>query len=114
MKVILTTQKEKTNVKQITDLLNLMLFDYNIEIVDKKEEKKKTVKRNKKSIIKDKIETNKTVLERPKRVIKSDPEKRKREREWLEDYYYSQNKDREEIDRLVNYYSDTKELSNYY
>lgn len=34
-----------------------------------------------------------------------DLENQKKEREWLEDVYYSQNRDREEISKLVNYYS---------
>ena len=36
------------------------------------------------------------------------------EKEWLEDYYYSQNKDREEIDKLIDYYSNRNKISNHY
>ena len=57
MKVILTTQKEKSNIKQITDLINIMLFDYNVKVIEKKKiEKKKSTKEVKKETIKKDIE----------------------------------------------------------
>ena len=45
MKVILTTQKEKSNIKQITDLINLMLFDYNVKVIEKKKIEKNLQKK---------------------------------------------------------------------
>jgi len=35
MKVILTNKKEIKNLKQITDLLKLVLFNYNINVIEK-------------------------------------------------------------------------------
>ena len=108
MKVILTTQKEKSNIKQITDLINLMLFDYNVKVIEKKKiEKKKSTKEVKKEPLKNDIE-------RQKEFSIRNAEKRKIEKEWLEDYYYSQNKDREEIDKLIDYYSNRNKISNHY
>lgn len=114
MKVILTTKKEKTNIKQITDLLNLILFDYNVVIEEKdKTSKKKNVRKTEKIIIESKKETSKTVVEKHRKVTIKELERRKRKKEWLEDYY-SQSKEKDEIDKLVNYYSNTKRIANNY
>ncbi len=115
MKVILTTKKEKNNTEQITNLLNLVLFDYNVTIEEKKKtNKNKVVSKRKKVIVEKQKETNKTIIEKNKETIVKKKERIKREREWLEDYYYSQSKNKEEIDKLVNYYSNIKIISNYY
>lgn len=115
MKVILTNKKEKANIKQITDLLNLILFDYNIVIEEKnKTSTRKAVRSSKKTIRKSQKEDNKTIIKKSKKVIIRDTEKIKKQKEWLEDYYYSQSHDKEEIDRLVKYYSNRKRILNCY
>ena len=46
MKLILTTKKEKNNLREITDLMNLILFDYDVIVENKKPpEKKKETKK---------------------------------------------------------------------
>lgn len=107
MKIILTNKKEKANIKQITELMRLIFFDYNIDVIDKKENKPNAV--NKKVIRKQ----EKIIIEKPKKVITKNPEEIKRQREWLEDIYYSQNKERAELENLIDYYSSSKRISSY-
>ena len=92
LKLILTTKKEKNNLREITDLINLIFFDYDVIVENKKPPEKKK-------------ETKKIVQKKERKFIEKDLENQKKEREWLEDVYYSQNRDREEISKLVNYYS---------
>jgi len=118
MKVILTTKKETENLKKITDLLNLVLFNYNINVIEKsklndKKNKKKVIKKDKK-VIKKQQEIPKKAIVKNEKYIEKNIENRINKREWLEDYYYSQRQKSEEFDKVVNYYSDKKRVSDYY
>jgi len=107
MKVILTNKKEIKNLKQITDLLKLVLFNYNINVIEKGKLKDKKVVKKQQEIPKKPIEKN-------EKFIEKNIESRINKREWLEDYYYSQRQRSEELDKVVNYYSDKKRVSDYY
>lgn len=91
MKVILTTKKEITNLKEITDLLNLILFNYNIVVKEKTQVvKKKKVKKTKKI--------------KPKEV-KIIPY---REAEWLKDRMYEKEMQEEGLQQLIYHYTKIK------
>lgn len=106
MKVILTTKSEMSKLKQITDLLNTIFLGYNISVIEKKKnDKEKIVKKDRKAITKEQKETKKVTIEKTKKDTFNNSEKRKRQIEWLEDHYYSQSRNEEEIDKLVNHYA---------